>query len=559
MTKDLNQQENMKSEEQNKQNERSKFLVEKNNILDINQGKQSNIDNSHHFNNQITYQNKQETNYKVNKKNNINKEQNKMPTGSKCVKPNNGNIEQSVGSRYVKPNNGYKEQSIGSRYAKPNKGYREKSTELNYVKHNNEYIEQSTGSRYTKPNKGYREKSTELNYVKHNNEYIEQSTGSRYTKPNNGNLEQSTGTRYHQPNNGNIEQPTVSRHAKPNNENIEQATGSRYTKPNKEPSKGTRHHKPNIENIGKSTGSRHFNPNKGNLEQSIGTILCQPNNENIEKNEQFTNYKSSISQNKEFDNFTSKDIQEENKEITRIFQKEALNHINDEEEKENEIIAQFLIKVANISRKSYKKSDELFIKMFKKFPNFPGKEKAISSLENDEQLRKEFSSWVKHFEKDPDGNKYYENYFSSIKSEDKSLNEKYLYILFSQLTILYFHCKLSFPIVKVDFSYEPTFNHEKMIDFINKGKNRKVNFVILPSLFSNDNYLENGKSFVFTYKEDTYKFEIKDDNKLEVLKDRKKIRGNINSSSISNNSKELPANNPKERKIKNYKRPINKK
>ena len=47
------------------------------------------------------------------------------------------------------------------------------------------------------------------------------------------------------------------------------------------------------------------------------------------------------------DYFTSKDIQEENKEITRTFQKEALNYINDNEEKENKNIAKYLVLMAN--------------------------------------------------------------------------------------------------------------------------------------------------------------------------------------------------------------------
>ena len=92
-------------------------------------------------------------------------------------------------------------------------------------------------------------------------------------------------------------------------------------------------------------------------------------------------------------------------------------------------------------------------------------------------------------------------------------------ILFSQLTLLYFHCELSFPNVDVDFNSEIKFNHEKMIDFINKGNKKEVNFVILPSLFSNDNYLENGKSWVFTYKKKTLKFD-KDDLKFENLDDK---------------------------------------
>ena len=186
------------------------------------------------------------------------------------------------------------------------------------------------------------------------------------------------------------------------------------------------------------------------------------------------------------DIFTSKDIQEEKKQITRIFQKEALNCIDDREEIENENIAKFLINMANVSRKAYNNSNELFINIFKEFS----------------------SSWVKEYEKEPEGKKKYENYFNLFKGKGRYAEEDYISTLLSQLTILYFHCELSFPIVDVDFNLnsEIIFINEIMIDFINKGNNRKVDFKILPSLFSNGNYLENRKFWVFTYKKDTFKF-----------------------------------------------------
>ena len=56
-----------------------------------------------------------------------------------------------------------------------------------------------------------------------------------------------------------------------------------------------------------------------------------------------------------------------------------------------------------------------------------------------------------------------------------------------------------------------------MIDFINKGNNRKVNFIILPSLESKGNFLENGKSWVFTYVNDTFRFEDSDLQDLNEL------------------------------------------
>jgi len=228
----------------------------------------------------------------------------------------------------------------------------------------------------------------------------------------------------------------------------------------------------------------------------------QSNNQNMNQNEQ-------NNQDKKLDFFTSKDIQEENKEISRIFQKEALNYINDDDEIENETIAKFLINVAKVSRRAYNKSNDLFINMFKEFSNCSEEEKDISTLKNDEQLRKEFSSWVKQFEKEHQGKEKYEYFFNSFKDKDIFDNNIiYLSTLFSQLVTLYFHCELSFPVVNAYYNLNSKilFNHEKMIDFINKGNNRKVDFIILPSLVSNGIYLENGKFWVYTYNKDTFRF-----------------------------------------------------
>ena len=137
------------------------------------------------------------------------------------------------------------------------------------------------------------------------------------------------------------------------------------------------------------------------------------------------------------DFFTSKDIQEENKEITRTFQKEALNHTDDKEEKENENIAYYLKLIANDSRRAYNSSEKLFKKMFDEFSKTLYEKKAISNLKNDEQFKKEFSSWVKKYEKTLEGKKKYEKYFKDegilYKNENTSpyfLNlQNYIFIV----------------------------------------------------------------------------------------------------------------------------------
>ena len=221
-------------------------------------------------------------------------------------------------------------------------------------------------------------------------------------------------------------------------------------------------------------------------------------------------------------NFTSKDIQNENKEITRNFQNKVFDYMNDPNEKiENETISLFLKEVARISRIAYNEGKKLLKKMKEKY----GQKK---HFEDNEISRKEISSWIKLLEKEK-GKKEYENIIGKVKLFGNSKNDdeqKYLTKLFYDLTIMYFHCDLAFPLVSIDFKKEEKFNSDKMIDFINTGNDRKVNFIILPSLFSNGNFLENGKSWVFTYRKDTFKFEdsiMKSLNQL-ITTEKEKIK-----------------------------------
>ena len=210
--------------------------------------------------------------------------------------------------------------------------------------------------------------------------------------------------------------------------------------------------------------------------------------ENFDKKEYNIKSKSSIKLN----NFTSKDIQEENKEITRYFQNEAYNYIKDDEEVENENIAKFLKKVGIISRVSYNQVKKLYKIM---------KNKYMKNFE------KKFSSYVKNLE-EKKGYKY-ENILNKVKfvkNDEDEKEQKFLLKLFYDLSIMYFHCNISYPLVEISFKKEKNFNADNMIDFINRGKDRKVNFIILPSLFSNGNFLQNGKSWAFTFSKDTYRF-----------------------------------------------------
>ena len=275
------------------------------------------------------------------------------------------------------------------------------------------------------------------------------------------------------------------------------------------------------------------------MEKLSNYILKTKEDNNINKDEINTKNEYKIESNSELNIFTSKDIQEENKEITRNFQNETYNYMNINEQTENENAAKFLRNVAQISRISYNTSLKLLKDMETKFIKKKGHK---ISLE-DENIKKEFSFWIKTQEKENQINeknkfKDYEivlNQENPFKKEENTKQYKYLLNLYYDLSLMYFHCHLAFPLVKIDFKTEEDFNSEKMIDFINRGKNRKVNFIILPALKSNGSFLQNGKYWVFTFCKNTFKF---DNSKIEFLKD---LLGN-NNNNIKNIKENLKIN-----------------
>ena len=227
--------------------------------------------------------------------------------------------------------------------------------------------------------------------------------------------------------------------------------------------------------------------------------LNAKNSSNTYKIKKIKNYK--IESNKELNKFTSMDIQVENEIITGNFENELDNF-----SKIDEQVGIFCKNVAQISRMSYNASFLLLIKMKKKFIELKGNKLLLT----DENFRKEFSSWIKCSEIENNIFEVYQNILNQefpLKINENSYEEKYLINLFYDLTLLYFHCHIAFPLVEINFKTEDNFNSRKMIDCINMGKYKNVNFAILPSLISYGSFLEDGKSRVFTYDKNTFKLE----------------------------------------------------
>lgn len=213
----------------------------------------------------------------------------------------------------------------------------------------------------------------------------------------------------------------------------------------------------------------------------------------------------------DLDYFTTKDIQNKNKIITREIVKKAIKQIKDDDKIRNQNIVEFLKNIAYISRKSFIKSKNLLELVINDVQNNLKKNFNLN-IEND---KKYLSSFVK---KNIDNNYLYVKYF---KKENNNYSNEQIYLeeLFSKLSIFYFHCKLAFPPIKINFLINgKDFNPETMIDFLNYGKG-KVNFVFLPSLFSNQNFLYNAKLWVYTYNENEYFLDEESLNSLnEILK-----------------------------------------
>lgn len=225
-----------------------------------------------------------------------------------------------------------------------------------------------------------------------------------------------------------------------------------------------------------------------------------------------------------FNFFTSKDIQNKNLEITIDFENYYTNFISDTDSLENKTVAEFLLKVANLSRLSYNLSNKFLKNLYKEYKEIELKDKKNKIIVCLDQFKKEFSIWVKNNEDEV--NIKLINFLNKCdlsfinKQEDKQI-KIYFKKLFKDLLILYFRSELSFPSIEINFKKEEDcFNYKKMIDLLNKGNNRKVNFVFLPSLFSNGIYLENGRQWVFTYinnpKKKTFFFKDKEIELFEL-------------------------------------------
>ena len=213
--------------------------------------------------------------------------------------------------------------------------------------------------------------------------------------------------------------------------------------------------------------------------------------------------------------FYSYEIEKEYTKLTNEIKNYSRQYDDKEGDYENKNVSFFYRNIGIISREAYNQSN-LILK--NKFEQYKKEEKIKLKYEKD-FIRNEFSCWIKFKEKkESDFYKELNNYDNLFTNKEFIYKEeeekKYLIEIYKKLTILYIHCMLSFPIIKIYFYLDDRnktdFLHNDMIDWTNQGTNRKVNFIFLPCLVSNGRYLSSGQFYVFTYKdgeEKTFRFE----------------------------------------------------
>ena len=220
--------------------------------------------------------------------------------------------------------------------------------------------------------------------------------------------------------------------------------------------------------------------------------------------------------------YLAKEIENDNETINSLISEKAYEEYLPENEKiKNETVGNFFYSIGGISRVSYLISNHLFYNLHKKF-FCQNNRKLILDNVND---RKYLSIWIK---KCINENPFYECFsINNIKTiekyfykDDKKANE-FLFKIFQLFLSLYLKCRLSFPIVEVQYLNDNCeYNPHTMLDIIDKrGKAKKVNYCYIPELKSNGKTLGNGKPYVFTYfKNQTFQKQgkIYDNKQIEI-------------------------------------------
>jgi hypothetical protein len=168
---------------------------------------------------------------------------------------------------------------------------------------------------------------------------------------------------------------------------------------------------------------------------------------------------------------------------------------NDDDEKETQENSHenYLKKLKNISLEAQKISIEIKKSLFQEFKK---RKTQFKNNDVDPGCINEFSSWCKNNIKSDE--QMVEDLCQKYKKENYNKED---FDIFTKLTLIYLKCGLCNEIIELKTcDYNDTFDNKKMYDLAEiRGSNKNVKFWVLPGLFYNGSFFQNGKIHVYAY------------------------------------------------------------
>lgn len=194
-----------------------------------------------------------------------------------------------------------------------------------------------------------------------------------------------------------------------------------------------------------------------------------------------------------------KNIENEYKKLEYEIHQLCLDKNGDDDDEDGSKFEKFLENLKNISEKAKKISWELQEALYKEFQKNNEKFKNLNlKIDNkvDPGCINEFSSWCKNNIKDE------EQFVQDFCQKDNEKNyTKEDFDLLKKLTKIYLECKLCNEDIEfINREKECNFDNKEMFDLAEVGgAKKKVKFCVLPGLFYNGKFFQNGKIHVLAY------------------------------------------------------------
>ena len=201
--------------------------------------------------------------------------------------------------------------------------------------------------------------------------------------------------------------------------------------------------------------------------------------------------------------FKVKEIENDYNKVENEIQQMCLDKSCDDNDDENETQENshenYLKKLKNISLEAQKIAIEIKKSLFQEFLK---RETQFKNLKLDKKNNvdpgciNEFSSWCKNSIKDD--KQLVEDLCQNYKKENYNKED---FDIFTKLTLIYLKCGLCNEIIELKTcDYNDKFDNKQMYDLAEiRGSNKSVKFWVLPGLFYNGNFFQNGKIHVYAY------------------------------------------------------------